>query len=84
MFLAYSAIPCTETILYFAAFLWIFSKPIAYFFFRITTVYIIQGVRKSANSIMVACVLFCLFVLIAPNILFGLFLFFFCSDHWCY
>lgn len=69
MFLAYSVIPCIETILHFAAFLWIFHKSIAYLL-RTRTAYITQGVGKLANSIMMACGLFCLFLLIVPNILF--------------
>lgn len=68
MFLAYLVMACTENILYFAAFLWIFSKHTAYFF-RLWTACIIQGTGKSANSIMVAFVLFYLFPLIVPNIL---------------
>lgn len=52
----------------FYCFLWTVSKSIAYFI-RIRAACIIQGVAKSDTSIMVACVLFCL-LLIVPSILF--------------
>lgn len=53
----------------FCCLLWTVSKSIAYFF-RIRDACIIQGVAKSDTRIMVACVLFCLLLLIVSRILF--------------